>query len=122
MTEESRGNAEFDRGQYPELAACKIMPGATEFSTEIEVADAENRGAPATVLTAAVLSLNVPSFVEPLPTELKKQFDNDLAAGLVACRITERLANDGLIKIELPGDDGVKEVLIPTSRLARPRT
>src|ERR1700729_613014 len=94
----SDGTPEFDRADFPELVACKVMPKieVDAKGEEVEVGDAEGNKATFNVPPEAVIRMNMPQIVPAvrehgvLPKGTVKQLENDIAMGLLFCRIAER--------------------------------
>ena len=121
MHEASSSTPEIDLSQYPDLVGCNIMPQAYMHYvvTEVEITDAEGRQVVVEVPDEAVKSLGVHHLYHGLPEGTREMFQDQLAAGMVACRVIERFDDQDMAKIELPTRSEVSEVLVPSKQLAR---
>ena len=126
MGEFDRPAPEFDLSQYPEIVGCKVMPQMEKNISEVEVQDAEGNASISKVPSEAVRRTNMPLIVQMLkeggaPNEITKQLEDDIAIGLLSCRIAERFDGHGLVRIEVPAVEGASSFVINEQALGRRR-
>jgi hypothetical protein len=126
MTEIDNPTPEFDRSQYPELVACKIMPQMEEGISEVEVQDSEGSAIITKVPNEAVRKTEMPQLVQMMrelaaPEEVTHELGNYIAIGTLYCRVADRFDEQGLIRIEVPAVEGASSFVIDERSLGRRR-
>jgi hypothetical protein len=121
----SAGHHEYDPVLFPDLIACKVMPAVDDEFTEVEVSDAESNANIYKVHPGAVRKTNMPQIVgavrqqSQMPSDIVKKFEEDIALGLLSCRVVEQTERGGLSRIALPTVGEATALTVLTQRLGR---
>jgi hypothetical protein len=119
--ESASNRREINLDEYPELVGCNIMSQINihDVVTEVEVTDAEGQQVIFEVPDEAIRRFNVHHLYHGLPEGLRDVLKDELARGIVACKVVEKLDDERLVRIELPTKSEERLILVPAESLAR---